>query len=80
MKRRKPYCRSRLDPYKVWPILNRQNISQNELAKKSGISSGYLSQLISGTRRPSPQTRRRLMGALGVMRFEDLFLLEEVDD
>ncbi len=52
MKRRRPNCRSRLDPWKVWPILNRQNLSQNELAKMSGISSGYLSQLITGTLLP----------------------------
>ena len=80
MKRRKPNCKSRLDPFKVWPLLNRRNISQNELAKMSGISSGFLSQLIAGTRSPSPETRRRLMTSLGVSRFEDLFLLEEIDE
>lgn len=80
MTRRKPSCRSRLDPYKAWALLNRQNIAQNELARMSGISSGYLSQLMTGTRRPSPDTRRRLMRALDVSKFEDLFVLESVDE
>ncbi len=80
MTRRKPSCKSRLDAYKVWVFLNRLNIAQNELARMAGISSGYLSQLMTGTRRPSPETRRRLMKVLGVSNFEDLFVLENVDE
>ena len=80
MNRRKPTSRSRLDPYKVWELLNRLNIAQNELARMTGISSGYLSQLMSGTRRPSADTRRKLMKALHVRRFEDLFVLETIDE
>lgn len=80
MTRRKPSCRSRLDPRKVWELLNRLNIAQNELARMAGISSGYLSQLMTGTRCPSPDTRRRLMKALGLTNFEDLFILEDVDE
>lgn len=80
MTRRRPLCRSRLDPYEVWARLNRLNIAQNELARMAGISSGYLSQLMTGSRCPSPGTRRRLMKALGVSRFEDLFILENVDE
>ena len=80
MTRRKPTCRSRLDPHKVWELLSRLNIAQNELARMTGISSGYLSQLMTGTRCPSPDTRRRLMKALGVSSFEDLFILENLDE
>lgn len=80
MTRRRPPCRSRPDAHKVWALLNRQNIAQNELARMSGISSGFLSQLMTGTRFPSPDTRRRLMRALGVAKFEDLFVLENVDE
>ena len=64
----------------MWELLNRLNIAQNELARMTGISSGYLSQLMTGTRRPSADTRRKLMKALQVKRFEDLFLLEIVDE
>ena len=79
MKRRQPSSRVKLDPHKVWELLNRLNMTQNELARLAGISSGYLSQMMSGQRCPSPKTRRRLMEALGVTRFEDLFILEAVE-
>lgn len=78
MKRRQPSSRVRLNPDRVWELLNRLNMTQNELARLAGISSGYLSQLMTGTRRPSAELRRRLMKALGVTRFEDLFFLENV--
>ncbi len=78
MKRRQSSSRVKLDPHKVWELLNRLNMTQNELARLVGTSSGYLSQLMSGTRCPSADMRRRLMEALGVTRFEDLFILEQV--
>ena len=70
--------RVKLNPHKVWELLNRLNMTQNELARLVGTSSGYLSQLMSGTRCPSADMRKRLMEALGVTRFEDLFILEQV--
>ena len=79
MKRRQPSSRARLDPNRVWELLNRLNLSQNELACRAGVSSGYISQMMSGTRRPSAEMRRRLMASLGVERFDDLFILEAVD-
>ena len=79
MKRRRPTSRVRLDRRRVWALLNRLHLSQNELATLAGTSSGYLSQLMSGTRCPSAALRRRLMKALGVARFEDLFILEHVE-
>ncbi|MDE2933879.1 MAG: helix-turn-helix transcriptional regulator [Chloroflexota bacterium] len=78
MRRRQPASRVRLKPEAVWSYLNRLNMSQNELARRVGISSGYLSQLMSGTRCPSAAVRVRLMEALGVTDFEDLFILEIV--
>ena len=66
-----------INPHKVWELLNRLNMTQNELARLVGTSSGYLSQLMSGTRCPSADMRKRLMEALGVTRFEDLFILEQ---
>lgn len=79
MSRRQPAFRVRLDPHKVWAILNRLNMSQNELARLLGTSSSYLSQLMSGHRCPSAAFRKKLMDALGVTDFDDLFYLEEVE-
>ncbi len=78
MKRRQPSSRVKLNPDRVWELLNRLHMSQNELATKAGTSSGYLSQLMSGTRHPSALLRRRLMEALGATRFEDIFILESM--
>ena len=78
MKRRQP-SRVRLDPRKVWEILNRFNMTQNELARRLDTSSSYLSQLMSGKRRPSAAFRKRMMDALGVTDFDNLFYLEGDD-
>ena len=60
----------------VWALLDQLGISQNELARRCGLSPGYLSLLMAGKRSPSPPTRRRLMQALGVNEFDDLFIWE----
>ena len=78
MKRKRPSYRVKLNPDRVWKLMHRRHISQNELAKLSGMSSGYLSMLMRGIRCPSPERRRRLMKALGVTRFDDMFILETV--
>ena len=78
MKRRQP-SRVRLDPQKVWALLNRLNMTQNELARLLDTSSSYLSQLMSGKRRPSAAFRKRMMEVLGVTDFDDLFYLEDVE-
>ena len=63
----------------VWERLNRLSLTQIELANMVGITSGYLSLLLAGQRRPGPACRRKLMAALGAERFEDLFGLEPDD-
>ena len=78
MNRRQP-SRVRLDPQKVWALLNRLNMTQNELARLLDTSSSYLSQLMSGKRRPSAAFRKRMMNVLGVTGFDDLFYLEDVE-
>ncbi len=79
MKRRQPACRVKLNPHAVWERLNRLNVTQNQLASMVGITSGYLSQLMTGTRSPSAEVRKRLQEALEVARFDDLFILEVVE-
>ena len=80
MKRRKPPYRAKLDPRKAWALLNQLNMSQNELARRIGRSSGFVSDLFNGRRCASSETRQQIMDVLGVTRFEDLFYLEENDD
>jgi transcriptional regulator with XRE-family HTH domain len=53
------------------------NLPQNELARRCGITSGYMSQLLSGARLAGPQTRRRLLASLSTLDFDQLF--EEVE-
>ena len=80
MTRRRPSPRVMLKPEPVWERINRRNMSQNELARQVEISSGYLSQLINGRKSPSPGVRKRLQTALECDRFDDLFVLEYLDD
>ena len=79
MKRRQPAVRVRLNPEVVWEHLSRLNMTQNELAAMVGITSGYFSQLMTGTRCPSAHVRRRLQEVLGVADFDVLFFLEVVE-
>ena len=69
-----------LKPVAVWRLLEELDISQNELARLCGLSSGYMSQLIGGTRSPSAQVRRDIQEALGVTEFDELFMIERIDD
>ena len=78
MKGRRPASRVRLKQRCVWDRLDQLNMSQNELARTIGITSGYLSQLMSGTRCPSAEMRQRLQDVLGFDSFDDLFILEVV--
>ena len=56
--------------------LARLNLSQNKLATLLGITSGFLSQLLSGKRFVGPETRQKIMQCLPALEFDQLF--EEV--
>jgi transcriptional regulator with XRE-family HTH domain len=56
--------KAKINSDRVREILFKRSISQNSLAHKLQISSGYCSQLLSGTRTPSPGLRRKLMREL----------------
>ena len=56
-------------------FLARKNRSQNWLARKMEISSGYLSQMLNGTRNPSPRVRERIMDVFEGNDFDDLFIV-----
>ena len=76
MARKMAPMRVRLNASAAWERMARQNLSQNELARRLGITSGYLSQLVNGQRCPSPSLRRRLLETLPASSFEDLFVVE----
>jgi transcriptional regulator with XRE-family HTH domain len=61
-------------------MLARRNLTQNELGRRAGVSSGHLSQIMNGGRFPSPAIRQRLMEILGPVDFDDIFEIEEVPD
>ena len=48
----------------LWERMDFMGISQNEVARRAGVSSGHLSLIMSGRRSPSPDTLKRLHGAL----------------
>lgn len=77
MSRTAPPIRIRLRPSAAWEHLARHNFSQNELARRLNITSGYLSQLITGRRSPSPELRRRILSLLPGTTFDQLFLVED---
>jgi len=68
--------RVHIDSTALWEAMARHNLSQNDLARELGISSGYMSQLLCGTRYPSPRLRRRMLERLTPAGFNDLFYIE----
>ena len=67
----------RIDAHALWGRLNRLSMSQNELARRLGASSGYRSEMINRHKCPSPAMRQRVMRILGDVSFEDLFTVED---
>ena len=61
---------------KVRRILLRKNKSQNWLAQKLGISSGYIAQLLNGDRNPSPKVRQLFLDFFNGYDFDDLFTIK----
>ena len=57
-------------------LLVRRNITQNALARRLGLSSGYMAQLMNGVRYPGPRLRRRMLDLLFPLTFDDLFIVE----
>ena len=58
-------------------ILAKRNMSQNGLARGSQLQSGHISQLISGKRNASPDSRQRLLNALPGVAFDDIFEIRD---
>ncbi len=64
-----------IDADALWELLRARGISQNELARRAGITGAYLSQLVNRKRSPSIETMQRLVEVLGVT-FSDIFVIE----
>jgi len=69
--------RVKLNQAAVLRAIARRNMSQNMLAIRAGSSSGYISQIICGTRNPSPRMREKLLSVLAPLTFDDIFIIEE---
>ena len=63
----------KLKSTQIKTILIRKNLSQNWLAKRIGTSTGYMSQLMNGSRSPSPKIREKIIKSLGITEFDDIF-------
>ena len=70
----------RLDGAALWDRLALLNRSQNWLAREAGITPGYLSKLVNEGRAPSGRIRQRMLKALGLNHFHQLFRLEVTDE
>lgn len=62
----------------VKEILARKHMSHNGFAIKLNISSGYMSQLMSGVRNPSPELRQEILMVLKMNKteFDQIFELK----
>ena len=56
-------------------ILAQRNISQNWLAFRVGTTSGYMSQMMTGKRNPSPKMREKILKYLNDIKFDDILKL-----
>jgi len=65
-----------LRKYRIQEQLALKNISQNWCAKRLGICSGYMSQLMCGQRNPSPDLRERIMMLFPECNYDDLFVMK----
>ncbi len=55
---------SDVDPAVLWDRMDAHGLSQNETARRAGISSGMLSQIVNGQRKASGSVLEKLHGAL----------------
>lgn len=70
----------RLNAQALWARLALLNRSQSWLADQIGISSGYMSKLVTGGRAPSGRIRQRMLDALGMGNFNEIFRLDEEEE
>ena len=79
-RRRRGRAVVRLHTAALWRRLALLNRSQNWLAREIGVSPGYVSMLVNEGRAPSGRIRKRMLKALGLNEFHQLFRLEVRDE
>ena len=79
-RRRRGRAVVRLDAAALWERLAELDRSQNWLARETGVSHAYLSMLVNGGRAPSEGIQRRMLKALGLSQFDQLFRPEVTDE
>ena len=67
-----------VDPRALWDRMDAHDLSQNETARRAGISSGHLSQIMNGQRTPSGRVLERLHGVLFQPTAQELVVPAEV--
>ena len=72
--------RVRMNRKAVLKALAKRNMSLHRLAIKAGISYSYISNIMCGARFPSPEIRARLQKALQPLTFDDIFIIEEMEE
>ena len=60
--------------------LAKKNLTQNGLARKIKVTSGFMSMMMTGKRQASATTRRRILQCLRGYTFDDLFIIEQSKD
>ena len=80
MRSRRPRTRYKLRPVPVQDFMDRNNMTQKQMAELIGISEAYFSQIMNGDRSPSAKVRVGLQRIMGVSDFDALFYVEEDDD
>jgi transcriptional regulator with XRE-family HTH domain len=60
--------------------LIRHNLSQADLARKMSYSAVYVSNVLNNRREPSAQMRRLILEYLPGYTFDDLFIIEQVEN
>ena len=76
MKRRRTAPRVKLNRTVVRALLDELAISQTNWRGCVDFPPGYLSQLISGVKSPSPRVLRKFQQVLGVSDFDRLIIIE----
>ena len=80
MRRRRPRSRIKLKPVPVQDFMDRNNMTQKQMADLIGISEAYFSQIMNGDRSPSARVRAGLQQVMGVSDFDAMFFVEDGED
>ncbi len=67
-----------IDPQVLWERMDAHGYSQNEVARRAGISKAMLSQVMNGQRKPSGDVLRRLYGVLFAPSSQELVVPVEI--